>query len=56
MDQDLAYQEYDAFVKQLEETYPAMFSGPYGGIAVETTQQPPVKFLKILLVVFFYVI
>ncbi len=40
MDQDLAYQEYDAFVKQLEETYPAMFSGPYGGIAVEAGWWP----------------
>jgi hypothetical protein len=40
MDQDLAYQEYDAFVKQLEETYPAMFSGPYGGIAVDTGWWP----------------
>jgi hypothetical protein len=40
MDQDLEYQEYDAFVKQLEETYPAMFSGPYGGIAVDTGWWP----------------
>jgi len=40
MDQDLAYQEYDAFVKQLEETYPAMFSGPYGGISVDTGWWP----------------
>jgi hypothetical protein len=27
-------EEYEAFVKRLEETYPKMFSQPYGGIAV----------------------
>jgi hypothetical protein len=27
-------QDYEAFVKRLEETYPNMFSQPYGGIAV----------------------
>jgi hypothetical protein len=32
MDQDLEYQEYDAFVKHLETTYPQMFAGKYGGI------------------------
>jgi hypothetical protein len=32
MDSDLEYQEYDAFVKQLETTYPRMFAGKYGGI------------------------
>jgi hypothetical protein len=40
MDQDLEYQEYDAFVKQLEQTYPVMFSQPYGGIAVDTGWWP----------------
>jgi hypothetical protein len=32
MDQDTEYQEYDAFVKHLETTYPQMFAGQYGGI------------------------
>ena len=32
MDPDLEYQEYDAFVKQLETTYPKMFAGQYGGV------------------------
>jgi hypothetical protein len=27
-------EHYDAFVKQLEEKYPQMFSRPYGGVAV----------------------
>ena len=29
---DSEYQEYDAFVKQLETAYPQMFAGKYGGI------------------------
>ena len=29
---DSEYQEYDAFVKHLETTYPPMFAGQYGGI------------------------
>jgi hypothetical protein len=29
---DAEYQEYDAFVKHLETTYPQMFAGQYGGI------------------------
>ena len=32
MDSDLEFQEYDAFVKHLETTYPQMFAGQYGGI------------------------
>jgi len=32
MDQDPEFQEYDAFVKHLETTYPLMFAGQYGGI------------------------
>ena len=32
MDSDPEFQEYDAFVKQLETTYPKMFAGKYGGI------------------------
>ena len=32
MDQDLEYQEYDAFIKHLEITYPEMFKEKYGGI------------------------
>jgi hypothetical protein len=32
MDQDPEFQEYDAFVKHLETTYPKMFAGRYGGI------------------------
>ena len=32
MDQDLEFQEYDAFVKHLETTYPKMFAGQYGGV------------------------
>ena len=32
MDSDPEFQEYDAFVKQLETTYPKMFAGQYGGI------------------------
>jgi hypothetical protein len=28
------YEKYDAFAKQMEETYPKMFSQPYGGFAV----------------------
>ena len=32
MDSDPDFQEYDAFVKHLETTYPLMFAGQYGGI------------------------
>ena len=32
MEQDLAYQEYDAFVKNLKATYPRMFDQKYGGV------------------------
>ena len=44
-DQDLAYQEYDAFVKKMEETYPAMFTQSYGGIAVEAGWWPIIESL-----------
>lgn len=27
-------QDYETFVKRLEETYPKMFANPYGGVAV----------------------
>lgn len=39
-DQDLEYQEYDAFVKQLETTYPQMFAGQYGGVTCGTGWWP----------------
>jgi hypothetical protein len=40
MDQDLEYQEYDAFVKHLETTYPQMFAGQYGGIECAAGWRP----------------
>lgn len=36
-------EEYEAFVKRLEETYPKMFSQPYGGIAVGTGWWPIIE-------------
>jgi hypothetical protein len=38
-------QDYEAFVKRLEETYPNMFSQRYGGIAVGTGWWPIIETL-----------
>jgi hypothetical protein len=38
-------QDYEAFVKRLEETYPNMFSQPYGGIAVSPGWWPIIEIL-----------
>ena len=38
-------QDYEAFVKRLEETYPNMFSQPYGGIAVSQGWWPIIETL-----------
>jgi hypothetical protein len=38
-------QDYEAFVKRLEETYPNMFSQPYGGVAVSAGWWPIIESL-----------
>jgi hypothetical protein len=38
-------EDYEAFVKRLEETYPKMFSQPYGGIAVSQGWWPIIETL-----------
>jgi len=38
-------QDYEAFVKRLEETYPNMFSQPYGGVAVSQGWWPIIESL-----------
>ena len=38
-------QDYEAFVKRLEETYPNMFSQPYGGVAVSAGWWPIIEIL-----------
>ena len=38
-------QDYEAFVKRLEETYPKMFSQPYGGVAVSQGWWPIIESL-----------
>jgi hypothetical protein len=38
-------QDYEAFVKRLEETYPNMFSQPYGGVAVNQGWWPIIESL-----------
>jgi hypothetical protein len=38
-------QDYEAFVKRLEETYPNMFSQPYGGIAISQGWWPIIETL-----------
>jgi hypothetical protein len=38
-------QDYEAFVKRLEETYPNMFSQPYGGVAVSQGWWPIIETL-----------
>jgi hypothetical protein len=38
-------QDYEVFVKRLEETYPNMFSQPYGGIAVSPGWWPIIEIL-----------
>jgi hypothetical protein len=38
-------QDYEAFVKRLEETYPNMFSQPYGGVAVNPGWWPIIESL-----------
>jgi hypothetical protein len=45
MDQDLEFQEYDAFVKHLETTYPLMFKGKYGGIECDAGWWPIISSL-----------
>jgi len=37
--------DYEAFVKRLEETYPKMFAGRYGGVAVGTGWWPIIESL-----------
>jgi hypothetical protein len=34
MNEDQEFQEYEAFAKQMEEKFPLMFAGKYGGFAV----------------------
>jgi len=38
-------EEYEIFVKKLEETYPKMFSQPYGGVAVSAGWWPIIESL-----------
>jgi hypothetical protein len=38
-------QDYEIFVKRLEETYPKMFSQPYGGVAVSQGWWPIIESL-----------
>lgn len=38
-------EEYDAFAKKMEETYPKMFSQPYGGFAVGAGWWPIIEAL-----------
>jgi hypothetical protein len=38
-------QDYEIFVKRLEETYPKMFSQPYGGVAVSRGWWPIIETL-----------
>jgi hypothetical protein len=38
-------QEYDNFVKRMEETYPKMFSGRYGGFAISQGWWPIIESL-----------
>ena len=38
-------QDYETFVKRLEETYPKMFSQPYGGVAVSQGWWPIIESL-----------